>query len=156
LRTRLIVAVVALSGLTAFAPAPLPRARRARGPDFDLARFQGLWKVATVETVTRRGKYAEDGWGATQVRVQGDKWTYFERGQRNASYRIRIDPTKAPATIDFFHLDDKEGRPYVFGLIRRKEGGIEILFSSMTLGQRAGSFDAPPLGWWVLTLRPDR
>src|SRR5262245_1403460 len=131
-RVRLVVALVALAGLTAFAPAPLPRARRDRGPDLDLARFQGLWQTVRFETVRANGPTADPSWDATQVRVQGDRWTYLERGQLNASWRIRIDATRSPATIDFFHLSDRGTVPTMIGLIRRKEGRIEILFYSAT------------------------
>ena len=42
------------------------------------------------------------------------------------------------------------------GLIRRRQGAVEILFYNVSnAGPRAASFDSPPLGWWVLTLRRD-
>ena len=49
---RLIVAVVVLSSAPAFAPAPFPRASRDGDRNgIDMKRFQGTWKVISMEIV---------------------------------------------------------------------------------------------------------
>jgi len=152
MRARLVVALVVLSAL-AFAPAPFPRSKRIDRGAINLDRFQGLWKAESFETVIQGGRQRHTGWERTQVRVEGDRWTYLEGGSLNAAYRIRI-ARNSPAAIEFYSLGDK-GDLSMRGLIRRREDRIEILFYNVGNNVRARSFDHPPLGWWVLTLRRD-
>jgi hypothetical protein len=154
MRARLVVAVVVLSAL-AFAPAPFPRTKREDQAEINLDRFQGLWKAESFETVIENGRKRYGGWEHTQVRVEGDRWTYLEGGKLNAEYRVRVKG-RGPATIDFYQLNDKT-EWYMTGLIRRRDGKVEILFFNVNArrGTQATSFDNPPVGWWVLTLRRD-
>src|SRR3954454_3084690 len=153
MRARLIVALVVLSAL-AFAPAPFPRTKRSDRAEITLAQFQGLWKAERFESVIQNGRQRHTGWERTQVRVEGDRWTYLEGGSLNAAYRISIAKDR-PAAIEFYKLGDK-GELYMSGLIRRRQDRVEILFFNVDNGgARATSFDRPPLGWWVLTLRRD-
>jgi hypothetical protein len=152
MRARLVLALVVLSAL-AFAPAPFPRSRRGDRAAISLDQFQGLWKAESFETVIQNGRQRHTGWERTQVRVEGDRWTYLEGGSLNAAYRIRI-ARNSPAAIEFYNLGDK-GELYMKGLIHRRQGAVEILFYNAKTGTAATSFDNPPVGWWVLTLRPD-
>jgi uncharacterized protein (TIGR03067 family) len=155
MKPRTILSLLALLALTAFAPAPFPRPRRGPGPDVDLARFQGLWKVVSFGTVGPKGLSNDPSWGNTQVRVENDRWTFLEAGQFNTAYRIRIDPRQKPAALDFFLVDDRGNKPVMIGLIRRNQGRIEILYTSMANQPRPKTLDQPPRGWWVMTMRPD-
>src|SRR5262245_24520075 len=103
MRARLIVALVVLSALPAFAPAPFPRTKRDDRGEINLDRFQGLWKVESFESVIQNGRQRHTGWERTQVRVERDRWTYLEGGSLNAEYRIRIRGNGPPA-IEWFRL----------------------------------------------------
>src|SRR4051812_45012340 len=100
MRARLFVALVVLSASFAFAPAPFPRPKRGGQADLTLAQFQGMWKAERFEATTQTGRTSYTGWENTQVRVEGDRWTFFEGGQLNAAYRITIAGNR-PSAIEF-------------------------------------------------------
>jgi hypothetical protein len=152
MRARLLLLLVVLTSAPAFAPAPFPRTPRAARGDIDLDGFQGTWRAESFETVTGAGRNRHGGWERTRVRVQGDRWTYYEGDSVNAAYRIRINRGN-PSAIEFYQLGEG-GALYMSGLIRRRPGRVEVLFYNVRgTAARATSFDNPPVGWWVLTLQ---
>jgi hypothetical protein len=69
----LIIALVVLSGLTAFAPAPFPRMRRESNTAVSLTLLQGKWKPISVERFGLRGE-KHKAWKGEYVRVEGNVW----------------------------------------------------------------------------------
>jgi uncharacterized protein (TIGR03067 family) len=155
---RRVFCIVALAGVTAFAPAPLPR--RARGGsdgEISLATFQGTWRVASMQSSRRDGRHLPHKWNITHFRVSGAELTYLENGSTNARYTVVIGNQGRPATIDFYNGEAKGIAPGQ-GIIRRKGDVVEILYVFGVFGgtQRAVSFEQPPDNQWLLTLHRER
>jgi len=149
--------VIARTAVPAFAPAPFPRSKRDGDREgIDMARFQGTWKVISMEIVeanNRRNRLSDWGdSGITGVRVKGNQWTYLQNGGENASYLVNIDTSQKPTAINWYTGSLKE-QPGMLGLIRRDGDKVTILYYSTTPDNRPRTFENPPVGWWVLTLR---
>lgn len=157
MKTRSLLALVALACLTAFAPAPFPRPERRKASDeVGLETVQGMWRVASMKRSRSNGRHEDYDWHITQVRVQQSRWEFLQKGSTNASYDIAIDNTQKPATIDFFSGGARRGQASGYGIIRRRGAAIEILYVFATGQGRARSFEAPPDNQWVLTLERQR
>jgi uncharacterized protein (TIGR03067 family) len=153
---RVTVALLAVLALTAFAPAPFPRAKRSDEPNVTLDRFQGKWRMVKLEGVGQGGTYSPIDWQIKAIRVEGAQWTFLEEGDHeNAKYVLVIDPSKRPAHIDFYSGTTRASTaaPYMLGLIRRNGNVVKILYFTTTAAKRAQSFERPPVGWWLLTLQ---
>ena len=123
MRARLLLSLVATIGLTAFAPAPFPRPRKASADQ-----MEGWW-VATEQPVPKAGAvnklYVEIGQG---------KWT-FRRETRPggplttaASYFMAVDVKASPATYDLRRtLNDV--KPYGMGIFRLSGDEMRIAYS---------------------------
>jgi uncharacterized protein (TIGR03067 family) len=147
MRARLLVALLALFGVTAFAPAPLPRRGRGAQGEITLASFQGTWKVVSFDTVGPGGRRTDVRW-FQQVRVESDLWTYVVNGGNSSSYRITIEGAR-PAALDFI---TPGGRGVIMaGIIRRQGNRVTILYYSAG-PPRPRSFEDPPDNWWLLVL----
>lgn len=158
---RLAFSLFVLTAVTAFAPAPLPRANRERGglDEISLAAFQGTWRVVSMERTTGAGQSEPYNWEITHIRVQEDRWTFIQKGDiPNASYRLAIGAEK-PASLDFFYPPDKANSPgSMMGIIRRRGDRIDIVYMSWAPGTkpRPSSFESPPAGWFLLKLERQR
>ncbi len=154
MRLRLVIALVALAGLTAFAPAPFPRPGRPAGDGpLDLKALQGYWIVEKAER-TNNGTYAVVKDPVTHILVENDIWVFMQgRGTRSNEYRILVDAGKKPVWFTFRGKAQTSGGTN--GLMtRRGEGRIQILYSWGS--PRPGSFETPPSGYWALTLRREK
>jgi uncharacterized protein (TIGR03067 family) len=151
----LILALFALVGLTAFAPAPFPRPpRRGDANEISVATFQGTWRVASMRYSSKDGKHRPYSWSITHVRVDNRTWTFVDKnGGSSASYTITIDNTMKPAA----HLDFWSGEPQIGGrapgggIIRKKGNVVEIIYV-FGGSNRPISFEQPPDGQYVLIL----
>src|SRR5687768_13543605 len=99
---RVLLAMLAVMSLTAFAPAPFPKAQRRDVAGISLESLRGTWRAVKFESITPQGGRSEIGLWFQQVRVQDDQWFYIANGKENPSYRIVVDGAKKPATIDFY------------------------------------------------------
>src|SRR5262249_60675972 len=115
MNVRLTGAVVALTSVPAFAPAPFPRpSREGDRTGIDMKRFQGTWKVISMEIVQAGGRldklsdWGEHADGTNAVRVEGDKWTYVNNGRNSSSYWMDIDPAQKPAAVNWYTQADKK------------------------------------------------
>lgn len=141
--TRTALALLAVSTLTAFAPAPLPRRKAAPGDEMSLSYFQGYWEFTRFdETASVKG-----------VRIDGNRWTYVNRdGSDNARYTIVVGRGRGPVAIDWH--DGKGRPPYFLGLIQRDGGTIHIIYSVGARPQdRPATIAGAPKGWLVMKLR---
>jgi uncharacterized protein (TIGR03067 family) len=156
MRARLIVALIALGGLTClvgFAPAPFPRpVRRADNNEITIRTFQGDWKALAMYTVDRNRKPNKIGLWFQGVRVKGDRWIYMVNNQENLSYRLVIEGTKKPPTIDYYEIQGQPARPGMVGILRREANRITVLYYATGPESRAKTFDDMPPNWWVLEL----
>jgi uncharacterized protein (TIGR03067 family) len=154
---RVIVALVALVGLTAFAPAPLPRPPLlARGDHISLRHFQGKWHQVRIENIEPNGERKE--WknaNVVAVRVKGDQWIYLGPNDRvNATYTLTVQEARGPAAIDWYSGGNKGQLPFMLGLIKRDGDTIQVLGKMGPLpGERPKRFEGAPAGWWLMTLQ---
>src|SRR5262245_61208681 len=101
---RLLLAIAVLVGLTAFAPAPLPKKQRTHRDQISLAWLQGTWRVVKVET-SSGGRYQASGDDLAEIRVVGKRWTFVygrASGQLNEgpTYDVAVDGARSPAWFD--------------------------------------------------------
>jgi uncharacterized protein (TIGR03067 family) len=156
--TRVPFAVLVLLGLTAFAPAPFPRAARApRGNGLSLEGLQGQWSVVKVQTTRSRGPHTDSGTSLDHVRIAGDRWSFVYGRQARSNdvhYTIRVDARAQPPQLDFFHVGAKDAKPYGQAILKRQGDVVQIMYTWG--GARAASFEAPPDGHWLITLKRAR
>jgi uncharacterized protein (TIGR03067 family) len=153
MRGRLIVALVALAALPAFAPAPFPRPARRGDPNaISLQLMQGDWRAVSFETIGPNGQRDKIGLWFQHVRVKGERWTYLVNRAENLSYRLAIDGNRRPGWIDYYVLQGKPTQPGMVGLIRREGNRVTILYYGTTPEKRAQTFSNAPVGWWLLVL----
>jgi uncharacterized protein (TIGR03067 family) len=146
MRLHLLLALVACTALPAFAPAPFPRRERDR-TRMDLDAFQGTWQVVAHHS-SNGGQFQPSAWSITHIRVAKDRWTLLAGPRENATYRIEINPTTKPSLIDW---RGERGEALWLGLIRRNGDNVEVLYHTAT--SRPVSFDRPPAGAYLITLR---
>lgn len=152
---RLLLAVVALAGLTAFAPAPFPKSQR---DTISLERIQGTWKVISLEVIEKGNVPKQIDLSYTHIRVKEDYWQtlVINDGKINLDLlineRLAIDGTRKPARIDWFIFGPpRPERPGMVGIIRREGDRLRILSSGPE--NRPTSFENPPIDSWLLTLQ---
>jgi uncharacterized protein (TIGR03067 family) len=158
---RLLIAVIALAALTAFAPAPISRPKRERGSgdEISLQTFQGMWRVVSMQRTSRAGNHPPHKWEVSHIRIRDDRWTFMEANNvESTSYRLKVDGTKQPGQLDFFwtgpgNIDTTQ--PFMVGVIRRKGNMVEIIYLRGN-HTKPTTFEPPPEGWWLLTLQRDR
>lgn len=148
---RLLLAVIALGLLTAFAPAPFPRTSRGPRDEMSLRFCQATWEVVDHEYYTRDNVKSKSPWSVSHVRISGSRWTLLERGQERGSYTIAVDGTTKPAQIDWFPLEQPNAATLWRGLIKREGDRVLILYSSP--GNRASDFDSVRAGSFLITVR---
>src|SRR5262245_23137193 len=143
---RVGLALLAASVLTAFAPAPLPRAKRGDEQNINLAKFQGEWRSLGLKGCNRNGETYDINWSVTSVKVHGEQWTFMTGDGENAKYVLVIDGGRRPATIDFYSGTKRQDgvAPYMLGLIKREGNRVKILYYATTADKRPASFANPP------------
>jgi hypothetical protein len=155
--SRGIVALLALSALVGFAPAPFPRERGGERPELSLAACQGTWEIVRKETITPRGKQPYS-WHVTHIRILDDRWTLLDRdGKEVASYTLEVGSGRV-APIDWYSLNGNKESPLWGGLVRRDGGHLLILYSD---GNRRGEkrqrdIESAPSGSHLITVRKSR
>ena len=77
MKVRLCLALLALIGPLAFAPAPLPRRERGRADEINLAGLQGSWRVTSFQTFRANGQLVPYTGGATRILIEKDRWWFL-------------------------------------------------------------------------------
>jgi uncharacterized protein (TIGR03067 family) len=147
---RLLIVLLVVTGLTAFAPAPFPRPKRDNDQMINLDRFQGTWKVISLETTGVGGRHTRINWSITHIRIAQDRWTFLQNRIENTTYQIALDPGQKPCTIDYRWPGNQGGQPAMVGIIRRKGDRVDIVYLSGT--NRPRNLDDPPPNFWLLKL----
>jgi uncharacterized protein (TIGR03067 family) len=155
--SRIAAALLALSLLTAFAPAPFPKTqRRVAVTEISLATFQGTWRVTSMRTARANGAHTPYTWEVTHVRITKDQWEYMENGRSQGPRLFGIDPTKKPAHFNFLNRGPGMDTVSAPGLIRRQGDRIDIIYTWGSPEVRSPSFEAPTDGHWLLSLQRER
>jgi uncharacterized protein (TIGR03067 family) len=184
MRIRLIaLAVVALTGMTAFAPAPFVRPDRKKDSNDTLDALQGTWSMTDKHRVGPAGqvqKYST----SQKVRVEKDTWRFasaFEGrvkapkgggglgggpaggfGGRTAAYKIVLDRQRRPMEFRLKRTTTTQA-DYMVGIIQVRGDTVRMVYRLGTgrgLGgiveeQTPRDFDKVPEGWYSMTLRRD-
>src|SRR5882724_11703030 len=99
MKTRLLVVLLSLGGLTAFAPAPFPKpGPRTPSDAVTLTTLQGDWKAISFDQIGPNGQLSNVLW-FQGVRVQKDRWHYLVSGQERQSFRIVVNGSRRPSAI---------------------------------------------------------
>jgi uncharacterized protein (TIGR03067 family) len=161
---RVVAALIALLALTAFAPAPFPKAaRRGGGGDqISLQHFQGKWELVRIEWIAPNGKRSEFKIDSVTVafRVKGDQWSYLDKGDVvKLTYTITVQEGRGATAIDWLSTGEQGEKlpPFMLGLIKRDGDTVQILGQmGASVDQRPKRWDDPPVGWWLMTLQRSR
>jgi uncharacterized protein (TIGR03067 family) len=148
MRCRLLLALTAILGTTAFAPAPFPRPEKV-----DPTGLTGTWAVVRYE----RGG-APVGGQTLKARIEKNKWTFLHVNadsttKPTAAYFITIDPKKAPRSIDLTHVSSKRK---LRGIYRCDSGQLHVAFHSFWVNERPTEFDGTDKRVFHMLLKKDQ
>jgi hypothetical protein len=164
----LATALVALIGLTAFAPAPFVRPDRKRdrdGADL-LASLQGTWSISSKVRMNPNGNLSKYS-TSQKLRIENDTWQFVSalEGKGKAkgkvgrvAYRLNLDPTGYPRK---FRVQRTTGTKtdYMVGILA-VEGEIKMLYrlasSTPNDTNQPRNFADVPVGWYLMTLKRDK
>ena len=121
-------ALLIVTALVGFAPAPFPRPQRVAKVD-DMERLQGIWAMTHQEsggTVTSHNY---------KVRIKGNDWTFIQlnNNQENdsAHYFLRLDQTVSPRAMEWGN--DKDGTSGWIASYRIEGKRLTVIYDSGTL-----------------------
>src|SRR5437016_5032376 len=99
---RLIVAVAAVAGLTAFSPAPFPKAERKRSVD-DAVLLQGTYKVNDYGRPNMNARLAIRR-SPMKIRIRGNQFSFMYQSGNDyvpsTTYTIKLHQASMPRQID--------------------------------------------------------
>jgi hypothetical protein len=152
MRIRLAFLLVALLGVTAFAPAPLPRRSRQAADVVSLVRMTGNWEVVSMGCYGPDKQIAYHITAWKEIRIQDGKWSFCsEEGKPSHTFGLAIGGNKQPATIDFLGGDKQVS---MAGVARFRGGVLEVLYQTSPLPRdRLVQFENPPHGFYLFTLK---
>lgn len=154
---RLAVVVLALCGLTAFAPAPFPRKARPKPhSDVSLHALQGLWRVRSLVATRTNGEHRPEPFAFTHIRFKEDRWAFVPDNYSGSTLYVSIDDSKKSAPLTFYALNDPgKKKVYGVGLVRRVGSKLQVLYYWGNENDRPRGFDPPPDAYWLLTLEKE-
>lgn len=162
-------AVLAVAGLTAFAPAPFVKPDRDRASKGDvLAGLQGTWSVTDKQRMGPNGQLSKYS-TSQKIRIEKDSWRNVlasevkgkvpPKGLTKLSYKIVLSATSRPTEFRLKRTTGSE-LDYMIGIIEVRGDTARVLYrlgsSSFGEGQaKPQGFDTVPEGWYLMTLRRD-
>ena len=152
MRVRLLAALLVLCGLTAFAPAPMPRRHRTDRHAVTLQRMNADWHVVSMWCYGPNGQIAYHVASWSEIQIRNGQWQFVSAGQGVKSsprYDLVIDGSRSPATIDFVRPGQKQ--VWMAGIVRFKNDKLEVLYQPHAK-ERPRSFENPPAGFYLFTL----
>lgn len=150
--TRLVFGIMVLSFLTAFAPAPRPKAPKTLPGDAILKKMQGDWEFMPTINVAQPMQAVPQGNMVaprilTKIRIEGNKWSYIRQtnGAVNTvnsgpSYLIKLDPGKQPTWMDL--VRPESDRPFLQGVVEIK-GDILLFAHASATAIQSGRTNRP-------------
>jgi hypothetical protein len=151
--TRSLTALVVVSTLTAFAPAPFPKTRRDRGSEGITAQdLQGVWKAIGIEEKQTDGRMKKIPWGYTQIIIRGDHWSFRSDGKEgHALWMTLLDD----ARVDLRTSNRREDSVVGLAGILKRRGNTLLLLYTFPPAKRPTNFDQIPAGCRLMTLEKD-
>lgn len=151
--TRGLVALLAALALTAFAPAPLPRAKRERAAEGVRAQdIQGVWRAIAIEEKQTDGRMVKQSWPTNGMAIRGDQWSFLTNGKENFSLWMKLDGVQ----IDLWTSESKAGTPALAGVLRRRGNSLQMLYTFGGPSGRPTDFEKIPAGCRVMSLERER
>jgi uncharacterized protein (TIGR03067 family) len=151
MHVRLLAALLVLCGLTAFAPAPMPRRAKSDSNAVSLRRMTGDWRVVSMWRYGPNGQiaYHIDAW--SEIRIRDGQWqfVYAVEGSKPAPLYDLVIGSRQPATIDFVRPGEKQA--WMSGIVRFRNDKLEVLYQPHAK-DRPTSFENPPDGYFLFTL----
>jgi uncharacterized protein (TIGR03067 family) len=141
--SRLLIASLALIGLTAFTlAAPAPKYRPPAVAE-QLKKLQGMWELSTTVTVPQAvagGAVAQRvilnrvSRSTTRIRIDGDKWSYVRNlnGEERVTtaYTMKLDTSKKPMWLDL--VRDGTNMPTMQGILAIEGDTLKFCYSTAT------------------------
>lgn len=138
MRYRIVLALLALGGLTAFAPAPFVEKKK---PAPTAGLLEGVWERVSFNG----GKLPAPGGQRMFIRVEMGKWTFESENnpkgppRRKVVYFLKLDRTASPPV---FELRRQETDPEAYGRGTFEVKGNELSIS-YSFGYRGRASAAP-------------
>lgn len=154
MKRRFGLALLALIGLTAFAPAPFPRTgRRGQAGEISLRTVQGFWRATSMQVSRAEGQLMPDPEERqyTHVRIIQDRWTFTTGDREGSTLFISINPTNEAVLLNFYKRANKDA-VYGVALLSRLGAQVRIAYRWGDETNRPHSFERLPEGLWVVTL----
>jgi len=178
MRIRLIaLAVVALIGLTAFAPAPFMKTDRRKDRGDVLDALQGVWSITEKQRMGPNGRLLKMS-ASQKVRIDKDGWRYVSSFEVNApmakgggkgkgfeggpAYKIVLDTKRNPVE---FRLRRSTARDtdYMVGIVHVSGNTAKILYRLASSARRGEAqeemprnFETVPEGWYLMTMQREK
>lgn len=144
-----VLALLAVVALTAFAPAPFPKRESRVKEGLSVQALLGTWKAIRLARTGQSDQLDVRSNGVQTVTITPTQWIFDKAGQSPSEYDLRIDPAKLPAEIDFYRPGQQT--PYGRGVIRREGDKLRIIYN---WGEpRPAGFENQQTGYWDLTLQ---
>jgi uncharacterized protein (TIGR03067 family) len=89
----------------------------------ELARFEGTWKIISLET--EQNKLTEDALKHIQLKLEGDKFTTVDEN-RETHGTFKPDPSKKPKTIDMTFTDGPLKGKTMLGIYELEEDTYKV------------------------------
>jgi hypothetical protein len=156
-RTRLILSLAVLLGVTGFAPAPLPRRSRDASEPVTLQRMHGVWQVVSMWCYGYEGRIATHITAWKSMSIRDGKWEfcYGADGDRvGSSWELSVKAGR-PARLDFIWAGER--RVAMSGVVRSHNGLLEVLYQTSPLDHGSPvAFDKPPANFYLIRLKKIR
>jgi hypothetical protein len=172
-RFRLLVALVALIGLTAFAPAPFVKPDRKRDRDEGdiLGKLQGTWSISSKVRMGPNGilsKYST----SQKLQIEKDAWQLTSAGMGKGGkgggvavkmparplYKIEIEPSGYPREFKV-KRNLAKGSDYMVGIVSVEGDTARMLYRLAVANPddtvKPTAFEPVPEGWYLMTLKRD-
>jgi uncharacterized protein (TIGR03067 family) len=132
-----LLLLMAMALVVGFAPAPLPRTRRAEPVKDDLQKMQGLWEVVKYE---RAGSDLVPQINAKVCyRIEGKRMTSVVDGNDGPYWNLELSPSSSPRALDKTLCLDSS---FVTKAVYRFEGRDLVICQENGDGVRPTDFDS--------------
>jgi uncharacterized protein (TIGR03067 family) len=150
---RVVLALLAVLGVTAFAPAPFPRTeRRSAEARLDLNAIQGVWAAVSID-VMQNGKLRRISWGVRRIYVRKGVWGFDQDG---SGFYVTLNASRRPVTIDFRSAPGEKGQTAISGVLRLQGDTLQVLYVFTQPDTRPTQFEHVRDGDRLMTLRLER
>jgi uncharacterized protein (TIGR03067 family) len=170
------LAVMALVGLTAFAPAPFIKSGRDRNPGDVLAALQGTWSITEKQRAGPNGRLMKYS-TAQKIRIEKDTWRSLSASEVNGggvgggkakgfgrtSYKIELTSSVRPTEFRLKRTSGRVETDYMVGILQVDGDTVKLLYrlgSAAAFGGQVEDanprgFDPVPEGWYLMTIKRD-